>query len=163
MERSQGGWGFNQAWRGPYIPNGPFKGVGGRYGLLHPSVAAHLPATQLLRDPFFTPFNESWLHRLNLPVASPLLRSPNVRYDLLARAIPAMTFAAGASPLPGVAAQGTENFDLEALGRASGRWPTEGHAGKLKAGRWLHSDFKNVALPLVHPLFTKMITESSLR
>ena len=163
MERSQGGWGFNPAWRGPYIPNGPFKGSGGRYGLLHPSIAARLPATQLLKDPFFTPFNESWLHRLDHPVTSPLLRSPNVRYDLLARAIPAMTFAAGASPLPGVAAQGTENFDLEALGRASGGWPTEGHSGKLKAGRWLHSDFKNVALPHVQPLFTKMITESSLR
>jgi hypothetical protein len=74
-----------------------------------------------------------------------------------------MTFAAGASPLPGVVSQGTENFDLEALGRATGYWPTEGHSGKLQAGRWLHSDFKNVALPLVQPLFTKMITESSLR
>ena len=163
MERSQGGWGFNPAWRGPYIPNGPFKGSGGRYGLLHPSIAARLREAQLLRDPFFAPFNEGWLHRLNLPVASPHLRSPHIRYDLLARAIPAMTFAAGASPLPGVTSQGTENFDLEALGRASGRWPEEGHSGKLQAGRWLHSDFKNVALPHVQPLFTKMITESSLR
>jgi len=163
MERSQGGWGFNPAWRGPYVPNGPFKGSGGRYGLLQPSIAARIPATQLLKDPFFDPFNEGWLHRRNLPVTSPLLRSPHVRYDLLARAIPAMTFAAGASPLPGVVSQGTENFDLEALGRATGHWPTEGHSGKLQAGRWLHSDFKNVALPLVQPLFTKMITESSLR
>ena len=163
MERSQGGWGFNPAWRGPYATNGPFKGSGGRYGLLPPSVAARLREVQLLKDPFFAPFNESWLHRLNLPAASPLLRSANVRYDLLARAIPAMTFAAGASPLPGATSRGTENFDLETLGRTSGRWPTEGHASKITAGRWLHSDFKNVALPLVHPLFTKMIAEASLR
>ncbi len=163
MERSQGGWAFNLAWRGPYMPNGPFKGSGGHFALLHPSVAARLSPAQLLKDPFFTPFNESWLHRQNLPATSPLLSSANIRYDLLARAIPAMTFAAGATPLPGVTSHGTENFDLETLGRISGRWPKEGHTSKVTIGRWLHSDFKNVALPLVHPLYTKMISESSLR
>jgi hypothetical protein len=163
MERSQGGWAFNLAWRGPYVPNGPFKGSGGRFALLHPSVAARLSPAQLLKDPFFTPFSESWLHRQNLPATSPLLSSANIRYDLLARAIPAMTFAAGGTALPGGTARGTENFDLETLGRTSGKWPKEGHTTKVTEGRWLHSDFKNVALPLVHPLFTKMIAESSLR
>lgn len=163
MERSQGGWGFNQSWHGPYMPNGPTKGAGGRHGLLQPSAAARLTASQLLKNPFFTPYIESWLHRQSLPASSPLLNSANLRYDLLARAIPAMTFAAGGTALPGVSSQGTENFDLEALGRTSGLWPKEGHTSKVTVGRWLHSDFKNVALPLVHPLFAKMIADSSLR
>ena len=31
------------------------------------------------------------------------------------------------------------------------------------AGRWLHSDFKNVALPYVTPFYTQMIKSAALR
>ena len=56
------------------------------------------------------------------------------------------------------------NFDLEALGRTDpGQWPTEGHEATRLAGRWLHSDYKNVALPYVAPLFTHMINFAALR
>jgi hypothetical protein len=88
-----------------------------------------------------------------------------MRYDLLARAIPAMTFAAGASPVPptGSGAQ-IANFDLETFGRTNtSQWPTEGHAATRLAGRWLHSDFKNVALPYVTPLYTHIIKTAALR
>ena len=75
-----------------------------------------------------------------------------------------MSYAAGASPIPssGPATQ-LRNFDLEASGRTPGRWPSEGHTTPVTSGRWLHSDFKNVALPFVHPLFAKMIESASLR
>jgi hypothetical protein len=33
----------------------------------------------------------------------------------------------------------------------------------LTQGRWLHSDFKNVALPYVYPLFLTMINRGELR
>ena len=161
MERSQGAWGFNPAWRGRYVSNGPTKGAGGHYDKLTPEEAARLTSAQLLRDPFFRPFDEGWLHQPRAPRPSPLLDSPHIRYDLLARAIPAMTFAAGAAP---IAAAGVSNYDLELQGRRSdGSWPAEGHGGNRTAGRWLHSDYKNVALPYVSPLFLRMIQDASLR
>ena len=56
------------------------------------------------------------------------------------------------------------NFDLESLGRTNADlWPTEGHSADRLFGRWLHSDFKNVALPYVAPLYTHMIITAALR
>jgi hypothetical protein len=161
MERSQGAWGFNPAWRGRYVPNGPTKGAGGHYEKLTPEEAARLTSAQLLKDPFFRPFDEGWLHQPRAPRPSPLLDSPHIRYDLLARGVPAMTFAAGAAP---IAAAGVSNYDLELQGRRTdGSWPTEGHGGTRTARRWLHSDYKNVALPYVSPLFLRMIEAAALR
>lgn len=107
---------------------------------------------------------ESWLHQARPARLTPLLDAPRVRYELLATAIPALSYAAGGQEIP--ATESTKrifNFDLEKSGRSPGRWPTEGHTAKNKPGRWLHSDFKNVALPFVHPLFSKMVAEGSLR
>jgi hypothetical protein len=164
MERSQGGWGFNPAWRGRYVPHGSTKSAGGHYERLTPAEAAQLTAIQLQKDPFFGPFSESWLHEPRPTRLTPLLDSTHARYDLLARAIPAMSFAAGAAPIPPQAnSRLIKNFDLEAAGRNPVRWPTEGHTARNTAGRWLHSDFKNVALPFVQPLFSKMISDAALR
>ncbi len=164
MERPEAGWGFNPAWRGRFIPNAASKAAGGYYEKLPPELASALTAEQLSKAPFFTPLKESWLHEARPARLSPLLDSPHIRYDLLARAVPAMSYAAGASPIPssGPATQ-LRNFDLEASGRTPGRWPSEGHTTPVTSGRWLHSDFKNAALPFVHPLFAKMIESASLR
>ena len=164
MQHSQGGWGFNPAWRGRYVPYGPTKTAGGHFERLTPSEAARLTDRQLLLNPFFSPFMARWLHQPRLPRPSPLSDSPDMRYELLATAIPAMSFAAGASEIP--VNENTKhifNLNLEKEGRSAGRWPTEGHTAKNTPGRWLHSDFKNVALPFVHPLFSKMIAEGPLR
>jgi hypothetical protein len=164
MERSEAGWGFNPAWRGRFVPNPASKAAGGYYEKLPPELASALTADQLRKDPFFAPLKESWLHEARPARLSPLLDSPHIRYDLLARAIPAMSYAAGASPIPSSGPLSKlRNFDLEAHGRTPGRWPSEGHAAAVTAGRWLHSDFKNVALPFVSPLFAKMIEEAALR
>jgi hypothetical protein len=165
MERTQGGWGFNPAWRGRYVPNGLTKSTGGYYERMDPITAGRITSAQLTQDPFFRPLYEGCLRGPRLLAPSPILDCSNMRYDLLARAIPAMTFAAGASPVTstGSGAQ-IANFDLETLGRTDPRqWPTEGHAATRLAGRWLHSDYKNVALPFVAPLFTHMINNASLR
>ena len=56
------------------------------------------------------------------------------------------------------------NFDMEAKGRTGrneGQWPVEGHNGEA-SGDWLHSDFRNVALPYVHQIYQEMINQGNL-
>jgi hypothetical protein len=147
------------------VPHGPTKSAGGHYERLDPAEAAKLTPAQLKKDPFFTPPKESCLREPGLLAPSPILDGTNMRYDLLARAIPAMTFAAGAAAVP-LTDSGDQvvNFNLETLGRTNpDLWPTEGHGADRLAGRWLHSDFKNVALPYVAPLYTHMIKTAALR
>jgi hypothetical protein len=165
MERSQGGWGFNPAWRGRFIPSGPDRTLGGRYELLAPEVAVRITDTQLLTHPFFRPFEQRWLHMPIISASSPLIESPRVRYDLLARGLPALSPAAGSTPFPAIGgASSVTNYDLENQGRpVGGGWPAEGHRSPLTQERWLHSDFKNVALPCVYPLFINIINRGGLR
>lgn len=165
MERSQGGWGFNAAWRGRFVPSGPDRTLGGRYELLPPAEAGRITDAQLLTHPFFRPFEQRWLHMPIISASSPLIESRRVRYDLLARGLPALSPAAGATPIPEIGgASSLTNYDLEIQGRpVGGGWPSEGHRSPLTQGRWLHSDFKNVALPCVYPLFLNMISRGGLR
>lgn len=164
MQNSQGGWGFNPAWRGRYVPHGQTKSTGGHFERLTPGEAARLTDQQVRANPFFNPLKARWLHQPRPTRPSPLLDSPHLRYELLATAIPALSFAAGAAEIPrGAGTLRVRNFNLETEGRGGGRWPAEGHAAKNTPGRWLHSDFKNVALPFVHPLFSKMVAEGALR
>jgi hypothetical protein len=51
------------------------------------------------------------------------------------------------------------NYNLEIKGRSTA-WPEQGHGSKETKERWLHSDFKNAALPYVNPFFTYMIEQS---
>ena len=163
MERSQGGWGFNGAWRGRFIPSGPERRLGGRYALLAPEMAARISDAQLRAHPFFRPFEQRWLHGPSSSPRSPLADNPRTRYDLLARGMPALSPAAGSTPFP-AGLRPLTNFDLENRGRpAGGDWPEAGHGSPLTQGRWLHSDFKNVALPFVHPLFRAMINRETRR
>jgi hypothetical protein len=165
MERTQGGWGFNPAWRGRYVPSGPTKSTGGYYERMDPITAGRIMSAQLTQDPFFRPLYEGCLRGPRLLAPSPILDCSNMRYDLLARAIPAITFAAGAAPVPPTDdGSQVENFDLETLGRTDPKqWPNEGHGATRLAGRWLHSDFKNVALPYVTPFYAQMIKSAALR
>jgi hypothetical protein len=164
MERSQAGWGFNTAWRGPFVPSGPDRLLGGRHELLSPAVAARITDAQLLTHPFFRPFEQRWLHAPSIAPASPLVEAPRVRYDLLSRGLPALSPATGATPIPAIGGGSVTNYDLEIQGRpAGGGWPAEGHHSPLTNDRWLHSDFKNVALPFAYPLFLTMINRGGLR
>lgn len=165
MERSQGGWGFNAAWRGRFVPSGPERLLGGRFELLSPEVAARITDPQLRIFPFFRPFEQRWIHMPFIAPVSPLTDAARFRYDLLARGLPALSPAAGSTPFPALGGRSSVmNYDLENQGRpAAGNWPAEGHGSPLTRDRWLHSDFKNAALPFVYPLFQTMINRGSLR
>jgi hypothetical protein len=158
MDRGQGGWRFNPAWylvrgqtnSGP-ITNRRFSSEAGE---------SDVPTGSLKTQPFFLPFLESELFSFNATTASDKAAEKKVQYDVLARGIPSKSYAMAANL---VAAFGDRTFDMEASGRTIRQWPTEGHTGEGNQGRWLHSDFKNVALPYVHQMFEAMITRGSLK
>ena len=169
MERSQAGWGFNPQWRGNYVPGNQSNGLGGYYEKLAPEIAAQLLPAQLLPNPFFAKFLNAQLLSTQKFIGDLTAGGPRVKYDLLARAIPSLSYAAGAEPMPQLGnfrtgQSGVTNFNLETEGRVtSRRWPTAGHTQAATAGHWLHSDCKNVALPFVHPFYLSMITQGDLR
>ncbi|MDP3072043.1 MAG: putative Ig domain-containing protein [Opitutaceae bacterium] len=107
----------------------------------------------LKTEPYFERFLEQELMHTDWTIASAKAATGKVRNDLLARAIPALSYAVAVDQLPGLPAG--RNFNMEFEGRQGG-WPTDGHSGQ-NANRWLHSDFRNVALPYVHPMYLKMI------
>ena len=139
MERNQAGWNSDQ---GGYllIPN------------------SSITDDQLRLRPFFHDFMELDLISSNASAASAKAAEPKVQYDLLARGIPALSYAAGANVIKVFAGA---NFNMEVLGRVPEVWPADGHAGS-RSGRWIHSDFKNVALPYVAKAYQAMIDRGSL-
>ena len=106
-----------------------------------------------------------------------LLGRPLVIYDLFARAIPALSYGAGAQPIPGFNNKAASlkdesdptNYDFEAKGRVGADapfWPTVNHGNQndpddKRKGRWLHSDFRNAALPFVSPVFKYFVTQTN--
>lgn len=145
LSRTQGGWGQSVY----YWPTGSLP-----------------PSPDQTREPYFGYFLERDLFDADAAKASAKAANPIVKYDLLARALPAMSFAAAAHPISSgdtPDAGPVLNFDLEAQGRSQGVWPTEGHRESSDVGRWLHSDFKNVALPFVHPMYKELINQASLK
>lgn len=78
-----------------------------------------------------------------------------VRYDLLARGIPAMSNATAANFMPSLSPR---NYPMHTDGKAAsnGAFPTP-------SSKWRHSDFKVVALPYVYPMFEEMISRGALK
>lgn len=70
-----------------------------------------------------------------------------VQWHLLAEAIPAMSYAAAANAVEGM----QENFNMEDQGRSG--WP----ASRGGNNDWIHSDFKNISLNSVTPMYQRMI------
>jgi hypothetical protein len=143
FSRVQGGWGFEH-----YRTTETFI-------KLYPERAKEF----LQKAPIFNPFLEKGLLGAN---GSKIAAEPKVQYDLLARGIPAMSYPVAANVVSVSEFSGAvESFNMEASGRGKSSWPAEGHDG-LRVNRWIHSDFKNVALPYVYPMYQKMITEGAL-
>ena len=120
---------------------------------------------QLKIKPVFEFFMEHDLFHVDATIASAKASDINVQYDLLARGLPALSYAAAANNLASLNQfPVSRNFDLELQGRNASQWPVEGHTGDPKAtGRWLHSDFKNAALPYVQKFYEKMLSIGFLK
>jgi pimeloyl-ACP methyl ester carboxylesterase len=159
VSERQGGWGFNGDWDTNNIWAWPPI----RQTMSPEDTVKNITNEYLIARPFFRPFQEISLHYGvgMLHQTEWALNRKNTWYDVLARGIPASTFAAGGIPLMTKSPVGEPitNYDLENEGR-SRAWPEQGHGSKDTKNRWLHSDFKNVALPYVHPFFSYMIEQT---
>jgi len=142
MERNQGGWGLNL--------------------VSEPSPSTSATDAELRKVPFFRHFLEADLMGSDDNLASLRAGESHVQYDVLARGLPALSYAAAANEMP-ILELVDRNFDMEEEGRVGGVWPTEGHQDLTTVGRWLHSDLKNVALPYVWPTYEAMIQRGVLR
>jgi pimeloyl-ACP methyl ester carboxylesterase len=159
VSERQGGWGFNGDWD----TNNVWAWPPIRQTMSPEDTVKYITNEHLIGKPFFRPFREHALHYYEgmLHQTNWALDRKNTWYDVLARGIPASTYAAGGVPLLTTPRMGEPiiNYDLEAEGRTRA-WPEQGHGSKDTKNRWLHSDFKNVALPYVHPFFSYMIEQT---
>jgi hypothetical protein len=136
MERTQGGWNWNEA----------------AYGI-NPNLGA-VTDSQLRTVPCFKPFKEAIL--LQPEIMNVI--EPELKYDVLARGVPALSYATGVRPVNVISSR---NIDMQKKCRDETVWPTEGHSGDF-VGKWIHSDFKNVSLPYVSKMYKKLIDEGAL-
>ena len=106
---------------------------------------------------FFNPFAPSGLYTTN---GSSIAASNNVRAQLLAEAIPAISCATGGNSIDTVTfTYGQGNIDMStARKRFDGLWPTARADTK-----WLHADFKDVAYYYVYRLFDDVVAKGSLK
>ena len=154
MDRRQAGWAFNDDW---WLWADANEGSKVKYT---PSQARTISNSRLITKPFFDYFSEREILSNQKNVGSTRAAEPKVIYDLLARGIPAMTYATGVMSLND---QVKFNYDLEFLGRSTTHWPTAGHEKPSQKQRWLHSDIKNVALPIIYPTFQMMVSQGLLK
>lgn len=93
---------------------------------------------------------------------------PETQWRLLAHGIPAQSYAAAVNPLESLFAQnnsGAErNFNMPGLRDAGSLgWPQERIVNGPFDFNWLHSDFRNVAMPYVYPVYEQMLDNGNLR
>jgi hypothetical protein len=153
-----GGWGFNSYWdtsgsmvtiTGCPIPISVYI-PGGHEG---PAQAAGIADVDLWYNPFFLPFLDA---RLTTSSGGPV--ASDMRAQLLAEAIPARTFAAGANGFSkdsSAFAQNTQ-FDMNAQFQKRG-WPEERLRSPRELSRWKHSDLHDMAYPYTGMAFDEFV------
>jgi len=165
-DTSKGAWGHQEMIKGGTGLGGlAFSRVQGGWRLWdNRDVLATTTDEELRARPVFSRFLEGDLFSDYEGTGSIKASESRVLYDVLARGMPALSYAAAAneiqvSELNSVTVQ---NFNIELDGRCASSWPADGHSEEFRAGRWIHSDFKNVALPYVYPMFQEMIARGGL-
>ena len=112
-------------------------------------------------EPYFAPFLEADLLHRDPVRASAAANRRLVQYDVLARGIPALSFGTALQPLDPLGA--SRNLNLEQIGRVPDLWPDEPRGfDHRNYARWLHSDFRAVALPYVAPLYRQILLQARL-
>jgi hypothetical protein len=163
MDTSKGAWGHQEMIKGGAgLGALAFSRVQGGWWMFAPRRINASNLGELKVRPVFFPFIDDVLMAKDKSKASAKAAEPKVQYDLLARGIPAMSYAAAANVVSASELSGAVgNVDMEDKGRAPDKWPADGHDSDRR-GRWIHSDFKNVALPYVHPMYHEMIARGGL-
>ena len=125
---------------------------------------------QLAQIGFFTHFNEYSGQELYGPIddantlpgtvqtqsgASNLAAQDDVQWHLLAEAIPAMSFAAAANSVDDM------RSNINMMDETNG-WPQSRLSNPSLGTDWLHSDFKNVSLNYVRPMYEIMLSIGGL-
>jgi hypothetical protein len=122
-----------------------------------------MTTTEPREEQFFEKFNEPALLEPGIGVkslGSKKAAEHKVQYEVLARGIPALSFAAATHAVPG--AQG--NFDMyHTMKTDETQWPTESHTETINQGSWRHSDMRDVALLHVYKLYQQMINLGNLK
>jgi len=161
IERRQGGWEFNIAWDKLVVLGNQadlppeqtvnkvtINGIVYDSQQLTPQETESITNEELKNKPFFRNFDESdWFNTISATKAG----ETKVKYDVLARAIPAMSHAVAANRLNSL---GENNYDMPSSAKKNGWHNAE--------NRWRHSDFCFVALPYVYPMFQEMISRGGL-
>ncbi len=110
-----------------------------------------LVGDELVRQhPFYEPFRPAGLY--DPAAGSEKANDPDLQYRLLATAIPAKSFAVAANAVNDFNELG-KNYDMMIM-KTDAAWP---RGNDEKGARWLHSDFRNVALCYVQRMYYKMI------
>jgi hypothetical protein len=151
QSRAQGGWGFNFNSNQLEENRGYCKTSDGiHFRKYLPDETYEITNEQLKSKPFFTPFLEAKL--FGAASGSVEAGETKVRDDVLARGIPSMSYAIAVNPVPSLAG----NYDMEAMKTWPDSWPTQNHDGRSE-GRWLHGDFRDVAINYLRTMYSKMI------
>ena len=160
MGSKHGGWGFNVDWDITGSINTIY--TGGTPILIY-IPESHLNADRTLTltesdlqsNPFFLPFIDP---RLTTSAGSVLASDPAIRSQLLAEALPARTFAAGANRL--VNNQefeiGAASFNMHGQFQKRG-WPAERLQSSREQDRWKHSDLHDIAYPYTGMVLDKFV------
>lgn len=140
------GWGFNPYWDtsgSTRIVNvqGVSITIYESGGHLSPSAAELITPVTLRTNSFFLPFLNEHMYE---PVGNLLASDLVIRTRLLAEAIPALTFAAGANAFPDDRPLVREaQFDMNKRFQRNG-WPSERTQNSRKDKRWFHSDVRDI-------------------
>ena len=108
----------------------------------------------LREKPFYKPF--PYLDLYDSDKGSAIAGETINRYKLLATGIPATSYAIAANSSRAI--NPSRNFNMSAEMKSptgSSSWPAD--SSQENPEDWLHSDFKDVALHFVHPMYRKMI------
>lgn len=152
LSRTQVGWSFAVGWM---VSSAGGRNTGINPRLRTPDETQGITPAELITRPFFGEFQEHGLTSSDAATASEKAGKSEVLFDLLARAIPAKSYAAGANE---VGSFGIRNYNMNSEGHA-----TEVASLPTKTGKWGHSDFKLLALPLSYPMYLELIEQGALR
>ena len=137
----EGGWGFNYRYTN-------------EDGLVLSRPEANLLSNDVIQtNSFFTRFDDDGLYG---PNGSIVAKQPAMHRQLLADAIPALSFAMGRNDLGGFGSGAVDMYGLE-----SG-WPEERRDDDEKTDHWLHGDIKEVAYPFTFTVFDDVVQRGGL-